>query len=533
MNKYIIAVGGTGIKCLESFLYINAVNGLEHEEEINYEVLIIDSDENGNYKALQESAIGYKRLREVFRDNEKSMGQRPFANAFATKKDDDRLNNWRIVKDPSETNISRLAPQDEKVKGLLEVLYEPGYKGELDMTLENGVHGKPKVGSLVVEYFLGKEKGDDKSEWGKFMSKLDADIAKCSEKEPLEIVIMGSVFGGTGASGLRTIANNIIGHTTILKNNDDKFVCKDLIERDQMKISVLMMLPYFEIPNNLELTEDEYGLTDINSNTAYALDYYKQDEDFMRKITTIVIGKSNYDEVKDVFSISKDKEDDYAEGGEAQKNRALIPELLAALAMDSFFIGRMKKNKLYYLARDTEQDYKIQWKGMPNPPNYLPMLLNMIVFSLIYRKKIYPVIGANNRRVAEYPWLGICIGDMNKKEFHEDAEKVYAFTENFLQWVINISSCSVEFDDINEKYELVDTDFVRKAYCNRDFIEEFMSMNKLVYQHDASKLNWANIHDEINKSGIKIAKKVAKKQKTENSLDLLLSTLYSTIQKLN
>lgn len=531
MNKYIVAIGGTGIKCLESFLYLNAINGLENENEVEYETLIIDSDENGNYKSLQESTIGYTRLREIFRESKKAIGQRPFANKFAVKEADGRLNSWRIVKHPSDTKIASLDPKNEDIMSLLEVLYEPGYKGELNMTLENGVHGKPKVGSLIMEYYLEEEKTNEQSEWGKFIGKMNRDIALCSDAEPLQVIIMGSVFGGTGASGLRTIANKIIDHKIVV--NDDHFVCRDMIEKGQIKISVLMMLPYFNIPRNLVQEDDEYGLTDINANTAYALDYYKQDEEFMRKITTIVIGKSNYDEINDVLLDSNDAEDYYAEGGEEQCNRALIPELIASFAMDSFFSGNMHKDRLYYLARDAQEDYKIEWRSLPKTQSYLQMLLNMIVFSLIYRQKIYPVFRNNNRDAAEHPWLGICLGEMNSKTFNEDADKVYVFTQNFLNWISNISSCSVNLADSRDEYNLVDTELIKKVYKDVLMINDFTSLNNLVTESPGRRLSWANIHDEINKLGIRKANKTVKNQQTENSLDLLLKTIYQTIQKLN
>ena len=78
MSKFVIAIGGTGMRCLESFVHLCAI-GMFDNEEIN--ILTLDTDQtNGNKGRVEQLIDLYQKVKSE--KPEDIDGGSPNANTF-------------------------------------------------------------------------------------------------------------------------------------------------------------------------------------------------------------------------------------------------------------------------------------------------------------------------------------------------------------------------------------------------------------------------------------------------------------------
>lgn len=59
-NIYVIGIGGTGMRCIESFIHLCAIGMFD---DTNVNLLALDTDKlNGNFKRLQTLAEQYRKI---------------------------------------------------------------------------------------------------------------------------------------------------------------------------------------------------------------------------------------------------------------------------------------------------------------------------------------------------------------------------------------------------------------------------------------------------------------------------------------
>ena len=158
MGKYIIAIGGTGIKCLESFLHISAFGGFGSEKDI-YNVMVVEGDRgNGNKMRLQSAIANYINCQRVFypkgvntqeglsrkenRDIEKRLKHGVFRDRYNvdTSKGKDAFFVWEP--DNDKVSLAEMAGEaDSSTNGLMEVLFS---ESEMNRKLHVGFEGHPQ-----------------------------------------------------------------------------------------------------------------------------------------------------------------------------------------------------------------------------------------------------------------------------------------------------------------------------------------------------------------------------------------------------
>jgi len=210
MKVFLIAVGGTGINCLQSYLYVNAISSNGFDEDVDYEVLFVDPDSTGSYTDLVESIAGYGALKKAI-DSEKEELKKKEENKRKNKKNTSEENTDKSDKKKKNSEVKVKVEQfcanftindkwtiatqlDRKLielcetnnaasdnateEDLLQVFYQKKY---LNMNFSGGFHGVPNVGTLVTKHFMDR----DGSSWRDFLSKIK------NETQETHIVILG------------------------------------------------------------------------------------------------------------------------------------------------------------------------------------------------------------------------------------------------------------------------------------------------------------------------------------------------------
>jgi len=178
-------------------------------------------------------------------------------------------------------------------KNFVRLLYsEKNLKSNLDV----GFKGNPNMGSIVLNQFTNS---DDFIKFGQTFNDGDA------------IFIINSIFGGTGAAGFPLLLKNLRGNDKLPRHAK----IKDAL------IGGITYLPYFSLTK-----QDEVNAESFEEKAKIAMDYYNRTIISQNQINTLYFignkGNTNHEE--------------YAVGGQGQKNKAHFLELAGALAILDF-----------------------------------------------------------------------------------------------------------------------------------------------------------------------------------------------------
>lgn len=291
MSKiFVFGIGGTGARVLRSLTHLLSA-GVECNCEIR--PLLIDPDmNNGDLTRCVALLQDYVKVRKKL--------------SFAS---DCRSHFFRTaIGEVANTNFRMPIPQTQNVKfkdfvdmdnmppasaALMKMLYSDDNLGS-DMVV--GFKGNPNIGSIVLNQFT------------------QSDVFQQVANEFTQgdsIFIISSIFGGTGASGfplfLKTLRSNQTLPNFSLINN--------------APIGAVTVLPYFRVQQDANSSIDSSTFV---SKTKAALTYYEKN-----------IGNG----IDALYYIGDDAaQQSYPnnEGGDGQRNKAHIVELLAAMAIVDF-----------------------------------------------------------------------------------------------------------------------------------------------------------------------------------------------------
>lgn len=320
-KTYIFAIGGTGARVLRSFAMLLAAGckGTSNQEDIV--PVIIDYDlENGSTEETQKIFKCYQKIHnQAFPPNftPSNEGKKAVTETFfctPVQRLKDISADKRKLK--GEMFEVHLEPNDVKrsfgehigfstineVNGtqptryLLEALYDTsdGVNAELELSLDKGFKGCPNIGCVVTRNLTETE------EIKQFLTMLHQDD---------RVLIIGSIFGGTGASGIPMLLD-------LLTDQQDGagHICP---------IGVIAVEPYFKVTSSSESV--------INSDT------------FVAKTKAALMaydrGNSVNRQADYIYYVGDDKTSvalPNFEGGKEQRNPAHLVELISAICAMHF-----------------------------------------------------------------------------------------------------------------------------------------------------------------------------------------------------
>lgn len=421
MSLNIIGIGGTGHRILKAVIHLAAIGAFgKSTPALELNVLTVDSDGgNADFKNLQDAIDAYKNYQGV-------LGGFP---KIETPKD---KINWSPFSEqeaqPSlATYIKAGKFSDENKFGeIIDFLYT---KDEQEMVLANGFYGHPSIGSYIVNGEL--DDADDESAWKRFVNNLD-EVEDC-------VFIIGSIYGGTGASGIPVITQKM----------------RKL--KPEIKMATLLSLPYFMPVGNTKNANDR-----ISPETSYfipktmgALYYYDQ-QGYAKNIGTSV--NSLY--IVGERDSSYWEKEQYSVGGGSQEHKAHISELFAALSCVDFY-RRFKnlrnnanvdiiENESVYIPRrimDDSERYPYTWEMLEMQDKQLKeQLMIFMMTAILFTKLYYHELGvegkASNVKIQKF------------QVTNEEKKKLYGYMLNFCNWMKELHTQNMkEGDTITNKPE--------------------------------------------------------------------------------
>jgi hypothetical protein len=438
MSNYIIGIGGTGAKSIEAIIQLTSI-GLFGEQSLK--LLFVDTDEtNGNVNRALKSLDIYNKCYKLG-----LQGKHPwmktaiesFSRPWSPFDDIDNVANKNLA----VIFKYNLIKQNEPALGnLFDVLYT---SKEREASLDVGFRGRPNIGAAVMSQVISQVKMDtnDNDFWGNLMRQIQQDAGG---GERPKIFLCGSIFGGTGASGLPTIGRLI--HSEL----------ETLGIRENVDLGCLFVLPYFSFTPE-ENGEEVYARSEqFLLNTEAALRYYgSRPQEFD---VVYLLGNQQLSPVKK-FSI----------GRNTQCNDPHFIELYAALAGREFLLTPPAAEKKVVLM-NRENQGTLTWKDIPeidipDMQNVKAEMVKATRFAFAWLSNIAPELkkardlGEKKFRIrVGTSWFvkffpapkGISGGgnrlgvDFNDAEQQEAMEKITDWCEDYLRWLEHIHESSGE-----------------------------------------------------------------------------------------
>lgn len=393
MSKlFLFGIGGTGARVLRSFtmLLASGVKGFDSSMEIV--PIILDHDKgNGDLTRTKTALTTYREInRALYPDG----GSKTYADTFFATRltplseigttPQGGTPSWHVqfgaaaaaqngLKYSDYIGLSSIAARTElePTASLIEGLYDDSPStspdAELNLDLNVGFKGNPSIGTVV----FNELKNDPN---------FRAFLANCQPANGDKVFIVGSIFGGTGSSGIPVIVDEIRKATvgTVA----------------QVPVGVALVLPYFKLqPMNQNSDPDDTGAIDssmFNAKTKAALGAYAigGDNAFNNKVTDLYYIGDNY---ADSY--------EYHEGNNKQVNSSHVVEWVAATAIVDFIhsndsYGTTTVKEFGILPDDNSEAIRLPDLPMFAKTNYVDQLTAFLLAMRYYREV---TVGTRNK----------------------------------------------------------------------------------------------------------------------------------------
>lgn len=346
---FAVGIGGSGAKCLESVLFLHAL-GIFGDSKLG--LLLVDADAaNGNSQRaqtnLRKTINGFQSFRK---------GSSPFMSGEF--EDYGLWNPLAEVVHSSDLerifNKQSLSASHPRLAKLMNALYSPK---EQRADLGVGFRGRPPIGSAIMSRLeLSNLQSSQEGSWQRLFG--DLQIA-CGNGDEVSIHFFGSVFGGTGASGVPTLVTLIDRHL------------RETGYRNKVHLNASTLLPYFGFEKPEDGEQQVFAETRFFAlNTQAALQFLTE----------------NSSQVFDtVYLIGNHEREIYKShtGGAQQQNNAHFVELYAALAINHGFQQPTQQTQAAYISRRTEDG--IGWGDIPDRAIVQPLLAKGVRFAYAWR----------------------------------------------------------------------------------------------------------------------------------------------------
>ena len=305
MGCYVFYVGGSGSKMLEASLHAAAA-GVFNVTGAPVNTVIVDLDQTGGNLKRAKSLIGiYKDVRASIGDREVKEGSADIG--FRTDFD---LYALTSVEERAMSGIlaSTTIGDDREIARALYTDYE------LEMSYQRGFYGHPNVGA----HFFASQLPNlpDNHSFTEVIDKIRQELVRGGRPR---ILLAGSIFGGTGASAIPSIAKYIRQLTDL-----NPVPGAQRTVGGGAVIGAMLLLPYFATTKG----DGVIDYTQFEPKAKAALEYYAKEG----------VGYGDNKVFNAIYMVgSQDKVVyQYCTGGSEQNNAAHLVDFLGAEAVSHF-----------------------------------------------------------------------------------------------------------------------------------------------------------------------------------------------------
>lgn len=325
---FVLGIGGTGMRCLEALVHLCAM-GMFDDTTIH--MLAVDTDaQNGNFQRLRQLKEAYCNIRKPSDPITRSFFSAQIKYYEYATKYQGAINNFKSIfghgKDQIASDLADLAFTKEVE----------------EFPLTEGYRARTYLGSMMIYDAIVKAAREHNkpgnTELYKFLEQIDNHM---DDQNKPRIFIMGSVFGGTGASAIPVIPQAL-----------KQALCQAGFSKDALGecyFGSTLLTAYFTFtkpqdPSKVVAEADKFAL-----NSKIAMMFYNDDKDVRSTYQRFyIMGTEEVGDwkVDDETSVKNEKGKQKATvGGSTQENPSHYIELLAACAARDFCNADIEKLK--------------------------------------------------------------------------------------------------------------------------------------------------------------------------------------------
>jgi len=324
-KNYVICVGGVGARILEGIVRLCEC-GYIAEDELNCIMVDVDKS-NGNASSVKRLITSYNGCRKVIGAENNAEGVGIFKTKIVGAGAEGSFNATPISSGTANVSIQRnLVGKSEdddlntEANNIMKAFFT---KEEYTRVLDQGFYANPLIGSLFFNEALESQNNDNNGIYA-LLNKMAGEI---KDGHIVKIFISGSVFGGTGASGLLPLCVKLLNLIEEEAENDGVALNE---RRNNLHIFGCLMLPYFKYADGTAPKGAIIDHKEFNETARYVLEGYN-----------ILINSDTKDKVFDKLYMVGDPDKTtrglYFEQGSQQCNWPHVLELFAASEAGKFF----------------------------------------------------------------------------------------------------------------------------------------------------------------------------------------------------
>lgn len=378
----VVAIGGTGSRGAEAFVYA-AATGLLHNNTKTY-VFIVDKDVNcGNTQRLDSTIAEYNAMRECTGLSMPEIEKRNWCIEDAMKE----LNGTAGTQATYRQVAVRPGTDDSYLVDLMHSREEQAFN------LEFGFYGHPSLGAAIYG-LITNTAAFSSGNTNQLMQTIHNEL---TNGHAVHVFLLGSVFGGTGASLFPNVARSL----------------QQVFGKDpNFKQAGGLMLPYFTFETR---TADGRAATvssdEFLEKTATALHHYARDSHLVRTDNLSRSDANHHPAVfDDLYLLGLTPLEPtchvYAEGGGNQLHTFSIADLYVALAAVEFFNDQpvaLSPGRPHLYSADLPTK-SITWPQLPNN-EIRPKAEQMVRFCEAFLTMLYPMFLEPNATLQNYVFL--------------------------------------------------------------------------------------------------------------------------------
>lgn len=375
---FVLGIGGTGMRCIESLIHLCAM-GMFDDTDIH--LLALDTDKNnGNFGRLKELKEAYVNAKGLKAENRVAL-QETFFSAnikyYEFSPDYQTKSTFKDVFNYCDTQYNHKEQTD-----LADLVLDKNIE---EFNLQHGYRAQTHLGSMMMyQSIVEASKSKLPNGLKDFISALITETTSGKAK----VFILGSVFGGTGASSIPIIPQALSRAAQIVSNGS-----ADILKNAYFGSTLLTAYFNFTLPDSGQIshqkviaTSDKFAL-----NSQVAMMFYDDDatvKSVYQRFYMMGTNGLNWDPMQK----DSNKTNKTLTGGSDQKNDSHYIELLAACAALDFFnyseinLQQAKSNyKTEYLYRAIEDTDKFDFQdfvGKDRQTEFAKKLGCLVAFAL-------------------------------------------------------------------------------------------------------------------------------------------------------
>ena len=316
---HVIGIGGTGMRCLESFVHLCAM-GMFDDHEVN--MLALDTDRlNGNFARLQELVGFYQKINKGVTASDTYFSAKINYSTFSPEYDKSNTT-FNSIADYSTAAATQAGDAVKyRESDVCDLFLNPDVR---EMDLAHGYRAQTQLGSMLMYHAIIEEAYKTRRS-SDYVSQLREFIRGLNESKGNEVFIFGSVFGGTGASSIPIIPRAFQKAAEIMFGEQAQVIEKNFY-------GSVVMTNYFSFDiqkqDKIVATTDKFAL-----NSQAALTFYATDKTVKNTYRRLYLIGRDQKEARKVSTGAGQSDT----GGAKQRNPADFLELMAATAAYDFF----------------------------------------------------------------------------------------------------------------------------------------------------------------------------------------------------